>query len=249
MRVCSKCGSPDNGTGVCVNCKSTVFKTIGNPCTNVSNGVHNYSGMPNQASNGQIVYQQPPQIIHHYNVSSAPQIPNAGIAGAAAAGAAAGSRNAVKVIVPIIIAVIVALTAIIVPVVVSNASTPEKTLEKFETAYNNLDYNSMMECFDSTIRKAYDAGDDLLGGLLGFSYQSAADMLPFLSEVMGIDDEMPQLHIEVINKREVSNTSCMLDVMMSVTEYGETYTEDFTIEMVKEDGDWYISSDVLLDEF
>lgn len=244
MRVCSKCGSPDNGTGVCVNCKSTVFKTIGNPYNNVSNGVNNYSGIPNKISNGQIAYQQSPQTVSRYNVAPAPQIPNAAIAGAAA-----GSRSAVKIIVPIIIAIIVALTAIIVPVTMSNVSTPEKTLEKFETAYNDLDYNSMMECFDSTIRKAYDAGDDLLGGILGFSYQSAADMLPFLSEVMGIDDEMPQLHIEVINKREVSNASCMLDVMMSVTEYGETYTEDFTIEMVKEDGDWYISSDVLLDEF
>ena len=40
MRVCSKCGSPDNGTGVCSNCKSTSFRTIGSQSNN------NYVGVP-----------------------------------------------------------------------------------------------------------------------------------------------------------------------------------------------------------
>lgn len=248
MRVCSKCGSPDNGTGVCPNCHSTNFKNIGSQPRSFHDFNQYRGNYPNNQPN---YYQQPPQqVVNHYHMMpSAPQSRIAGMAGAAAAGAAAGSKSAAKVVISIITSVAAVITAIIVPLIMANSSTPEKTLEKFETAYNDLDYNTMMECFDSTIRKAYDAGDDLLGGVLGFSYKSAADMMPFLSDAMGIDEEMPTMDLEIIDKEEVSETSCLIEVRMTMTQYGETESETETIEMVKEDGDWYISSDTLLDEF
>lgn len=43
MRVCSKCGSPDNGTGVCPNCKSTSFRTIGSQSNNSGGAINQYN--------------------------------------------------------------------------------------------------------------------------------------------------------------------------------------------------------------
>lgn len=49
MRVCSKCGTPDNGAGVCPNCKSISFRTIGVQSNNSYAGnVNQYNNMNNQ---------------------------------------------------------------------------------------------------------------------------------------------------------------------------------------------------------
>ena len=49
MRICQKCGSPDNGTGICSNCGSTAFRKI-TPTNN--NGQNNYSNVQRQVPNG-----------------------------------------------------------------------------------------------------------------------------------------------------------------------------------------------------
>ena len=64
MRICQKCGSPDNGTGICSNCGSTAFREI-TPTNN--NGQNNYSNVQRQVPNG---YQ------NNYGRYSAQQTPN-----------------------------------------------------------------------------------------------------------------------------------------------------------------------------
>lgn len=56
MRVCSNCGSPDNGTGMCPNCKSNQFREIGTPVNSYSSDKDN-----------RYAYQQQ----NNYNVSTA----------------------------------------------------------------------------------------------------------------------------------------------------------------------------------
>lgn len=66
MRVCSKCGTPDNGMGVCPNCKSTCFRTIGaQPNNNYAGNINQYNNMNHQqigpAVNNQYQQQSPPR--------------------------------------------------------------------------------------------------------------------------------------------------------------------------------------------
>ena len=60
---------------------------------------------------------------------------------------------------------------------------------------------------------------------------------------------MPQFQIEVLDKQEVSETSCILTIRIATYYDGEeTDVEEGPVEMVKEDGEWYIASDDLIDD-
>ncbi len=273
MRICQKCGSPDNGTGVCSNCGSTVFREI-TPSNN--NRQNNYGNVQHQVSNGyqnnygRYSAQQTPNYVaqqpYGYGVHPSGFFNGGAGAGAAVAGGVvktASKAGSAKIIISLLIVLVVLVSGISATVVaVKNEHTPEKTLAKFEEAYNNQDINGLMECFDSKIRKAYDAGDSLLGGVLGFSYKDAADLLPFLSDALG-EGDAPQIHLEVISVEDTGDNTCTVHVKTTMSygsddeddedlyddeEEDEEYDED-SINMVKEDGKWYISDEELLDAF
>ncbi len=254
MVVCSKCGLPSNGSAVCPNCGSTSFKTIGvsqqSHHASVSQGYDPYS---TQILNRRGVNM--PVGNHVYSSARPAQrvgvLPkgDTGKAAAAAAGAATASRSVAAIVLPIIFALIALIAAIVIPVAVTSSNGPEKTIAKLETAMNDLDINGMVDCFDSTLRDAYSAGSDLMDGLLGFGYETAADLMPFLSELTGEDMDMPQFQIDVLDKQEVSETSCILTIRIATYYDGEeTDVEEGPVEMVKEDGKWYIASDDLIDD-
>lgn len=264
MIVCSKCGSPSNTSGVCQNCGSTNFIEIGRQNVNVSHA-DNTSILNNPNLGSRYVSQQKPAsnsfmpntnywqkpgmpvaINHASNVSRA-----AGKKAATAAGVAIGTSNTLKIVLPIIFALIALIAAIAIPVAVTSTNTPEKTIHNLETALNDLDINGAVECFDSKLRNAYSAGDEIMSGLLGFGYQSFGDFMPFLSEMMGDEYDTVKFDIEVLSKEKISDTSCILNVRITISD-GSDYTdsvEEGEVEMVKEDdGKWYICSDDLIDE-
>lgn len=271
MRICQKCGSPDNGTGICSNCGSTAFREI-TPTNN--NGQNNYSNVQRQVPNG---YQ------NNYGRYSAQQTPNyaaqngasygygvqtpgfhnvgAGAGAAVVSGAVktASKAGSTKIIISLLIALVVMVSGISATVVaVKNEHTPEKTLAKFEEAFNNQDINGLMECFDSKTRKAYDAADSLLGGVIGFSYKDAADLLPFLSDALG-EGDAPKIHLEVVSIEDTGDNTCIAHVKTTMSYdsddeddedlYDDEEDEEDSINMVKEDGKWYISDEELLDAF
>lgn len=247
MRVCSKCGLPDNGTGVCNNCASTSFIELRSRSNNSYNTVTSKSYA--NSANG-FAPQQPPQYYYQNNAPrNIPYVPGATSAAQAVDTAVkTASKLSVAKILMIVFACIAVIAAgITIPVVVvQNENTPEKTIEKFEEAYNNADFNAMIECFDSKTRNAYDSGDDLLGGVLGFSYKSALGMIPFLADAMG--EEMPKIHFEVESVDETDKKSCIVNVAVYYNNDKSEYDED-TIKMVKESGKWYISDEELLNSF
>lgn len=256
MLVCSKCGLPATGSGICPNCGSTSFKTIGKntQVRQTSQAEYNPDPYSTQVLNKKS--NRVPVSNGAYPINNkSPQVlvskgPNTGaVAAAAAAGAAAGSKRTGVIIVSIVLAFIAVVSAIIIPIAVSNSNGPEKTIANLETAMNNMDINGMVDCFDSTLRNAYSAGSELMGGVLGFGYDTAADLLPFLSELTGEDMDMPQFEIEVLSKEEISSESCILTIRITTYYDGEaTDVEEGPVEMVKEDGEWYIASDDLIDD-
>lgn len=237
MKVCSKCGLPDNGMGVCANCGSTSFITIGNPSVNYGDTqlIRN-AGAPNPAYRPNQIGRVPVPLANGGNGPST--------AAAVAAGVAIGSKSVAKIVLPIVGALIALVLAIVIPLVVSSSKTPEHTIEKLETALNEMDLNAAIECFDSEMRDAYAAGDDLFNSFFGFSYQSFADLAPFLSDMLGSEMQQPQYDFEILNKEMLSSKECVLTVRISTYYDSENETVDEgEIPMVKEDGDWYISSD------
>lgn len=237
MRVCSKCGLPDNGMGVCSNCGSTSFITIGNPEANYGDTqlIRN-AGVPNPGYPSNQIGRVPVHLATGGNGSST--------AAAVAAGVAIGSKSVAKIVLPIVGALVALVLAVVIPLAVTSSKTPEHTIEKLETALNEMDINAAMECFDSEMRDAYDAGDDLINSFFGFSYQSFADLAPFLSDMMGGEMQQPQYDFEILNKEMLSSKECVLTVRISTYYDSETESvEEGEIPMVKEDGDWYISSD------
>lgn len=245
MRVCSRCGTPDNGTGVCKNCGGASFIELNGRAQNSHSSAQSvnrtYNQVPQNYNSAHQNYYQG-GVPGDYGVRY-----GAGALQAADTAVKTASKISISKILIIIFACLAVLAAgITIPVVVvKNENTPEKTLEKFEEAFNNADFNAMIECFDSKTRNMYDSGDDILGGVLGFSYKSAMSMIPFLADAMG--EEMPKIHIEVDSIDETGDKTCNVNVRMYLDDDSEYDTD--TIKMVKESGKWYISDEELLDSF
>ena len=256
MKVCLKCGSPCNGADICANCGSTSFRELNNIQNNCQNMQQQFgSGYRN--NNSQYAQQKYNNSVHDvgHNYGYSAVNPANGAVGATVAGnviKSTSNARSMKMIISLLVVLVLLVGGISTAVVVKNENTPEKTIEKLEEAYNNQDLNAMIECFDSKTRNAYDAGDSLLGGVLGFSYKNAASLIPFLSDAMG--EEMPQIHLEVVRVEKTGNKSCIVHVKTTMTTddgsdyYDETDEED-TISMVKENGKWYVSDQEIINMF
>lgn len=108
-------------------------------------------------------------------------------------------------------------------------------IESFTEACNDMDFEAIIACMDSTTRKQYEtmmsATDGILGGITGID-------LPYsdMAELMGMEaaGEM-DMDIE-IKSIEIDGDTANVEVVMSSG--GEEEAD--TIIMCKEDDDWYI---------
>lgn len=241
MKVCKMCGKPEDGFGPCKNCGSYSFIEIGGRKPNRPSAQPVVS--PNESASPNIYTvpsgQTPPAISNVAGVSSSI---GASVAVAAKGKAAMGAGKIVGIILSILLVVAVGIA---VPVVVTQTNTPEATIAKLEKAFNDGNINEVMECFDSETRNAYKGADDLFKSFSGFSFSSAANVLPFLAEAMG--EDLPNMKITVNSIEKEGPKNCIAHVTVQYSD--EMDPEEDTIEMVKENGKWYVSSDDLLSSF
>lgn len=241
MKVCKMCGKPEDGFGPCKNCGSYSFIEIGGQKQNRSSV---QSVVPPNGLVSPNMYAVPngltPPVTS--NVAGIPSSIGSSVAVVAKGKAAMGAGKIVAIILSLLLVVAVGIA---VPVVVTQTNTPEATIAKLEKAFNDGNINEVMECFDSETRNAYKGADDLFNSFAGFSFSSAANVFPFLAEAMG--EDLPNMKITVNSIEKEDSKNCIAHVTVQYSD--EMDPEDDTIEMVKENGKWYVSSDDLLSSF
>lgn len=118
-----------------------------------------------------------------------------------------------------------------------NTSTPEKTINDFEKAFNEQDYNGMLDCIEPVTATAIRGGVNLVGGLFGLDGQSLIDVFPLLTDIteeMGA--EYAQLDLEILEIVEDGDSAW---ATVEETHTGET----MELSLVRVDGTWYLLLD------
>lgn len=155
-----------------------------------------------------------------------------------------------KIIKIVVVLVLVSVTVIVgVNVVNKVTDSPKGTIERFEDSYNNLDINSMIECFDPSVQALYSGANSILGDLVGFDISDMSSLVPFFSnfdEDLSMDD-MPKIKIDIKDIDKTSETTAV--VYCIITTSGGAFSEEDELNMVKIDGEWYISGNVFYDSF
>jgi hypothetical protein len=154
-----------------------------------------------------------------------------------------------------IMASIIAVTAIvivIVTVVIPDKAEPFDAIERFETSYNALDYNGLLECIDPRVTKAMGSIASAFSGALGFELDSeliesimpiAGDYLSeYANEYWDEAGESMSLKITEISTEMNGDNKATVHCRVNFTSsYGNETTEE-TIKTVKVDGKWYLAA-------
>jgi outer membrane lipoprotein-sorting protein len=130
-------------------------------------------------------------------------------------------------------------------------SQPFDTVEKFTKAYNELDYNGLMECYDPRIMETVQGIAGGIGSMLGapdISNSDAANSLvaDLLSEYAvdywdeaGVTCEMTAK--EISTELNGDNKAKVTVEFHFTASTGENDTWQETLSMVKNDKEWYIT--------
>lgn len=142
-----------------------------------------------------------------------------------------------------IIAVLVVSIVVVVGVKTVNkvVDSPKNTIERFEKAYNSLDIDGVIECFEPSVQSLYSGANSIMGDLIGFDISDIASFVPFIAY---FDDDinmsdMPKIKIDVKDVNKTSDTTAVVLCEISYSQYLDSTQEE--INMVKIDGDWYFS--------
>ncbi|MCH5190733.1 MAG: nuclear transport factor 2 family protein [Oscillospiraceae bacterium] len=151
-----------------------------------------------------------------------------------------------KKIVTIIVALAVVTVTVVVGISIVNKviDSPKNTIEKFEEAYNSLDVEGMVECFEPSVQALYSGANSLLGNYLGVDFNTIAALAPFIARFdEDFADQQPQIKIDIKDIEKTSDTTAVVYCEMSYTYASDA--EECAIEMVKVDGEWYIDINAL----
>lgn len=152
-------------------------------------------------------------------------------------------------VVKIVISLVVVVAVVVVGTVVyKNYDSPKSTIEKFEDSYNSADVDGMIECFDPSVQALYSGANSILSDFIGMDIGDLSAMLPFLAEIDDSGDysDLPKIDISVL---DVDKTSDSTATVLCEFTTSDGVTEEDTIEMVKIDGEWYISGEEFYSEF
>ena len=152
-------------------------------------------------------------------------------------------------VVKIVISLVVVVSVVVVGTVVyKNYDSPKSTIEKFEDSYNSADMDGMIECFDPSVQALYSGANSILSDFIGMDIGDLSAMLPFLAEIDDSGDysDLPKIDISVLDVDKTSDTTATVLCEFTTS---DGVTEEDTIEMVKIDGEWYISGEELYSEF
>mgnify|MGYP000764249130 FL=1 len=152
-------------------------------------------------------------------------------------------------VVKIVISLVVVVSVVVVGTVVyKNYDSPKSTIEKFEDSYNSADMDGMIECFDPSVQALYSGANSILSDFIGMDIGDLSAMLPFLAEIDDSGDYsyLPKIDISVLDVDKTSDTTATVLCEFTTS---DGVTEEDTIEMVKIDGEWYISGEEFYSEF
>lgn len=122
----------------------------------------------------------------------------------------------------------------------------KERIDEFIEAYNNGDMDAVMECFDPKTRSAMEAtmgiGDALFGSYTGLDI-GLGDMFG-LSAGINEGDLMTLKDIQFTVPDGAEAVTVNANMTMNVSVMGRSQSMDspVVINMVKDDGDWYIST-------
>ncbi len=115
----------------------------------------------------------------------------------------------------------------------------EARIDDFAGAYNNGDYDGVLECLDTKTRNTFNAmmnvGEAILGG---FGLDMGIGLSDLFSLGIGMipDDEALTFAIHTIEVNDDNTATVNVNVKSAVG----GFTEEGRFTMKKEDGDWYI---------
>ena len=147
-----------------------------------------------------------------------------------------------KVIITLLLIGILAFTS-------CSQSTPFSTAEKYAKAYNELDYNGLIECLDPRITKTIESIAGGAAALLGGSTASSDTnsligdlMSDYASQYWDEKDVTATMTVkEISTEMTGDNKAKMTAEFTVVTSTGSEETWQETWSMIKDDGKWYIS--------
>ncbi len=119
-------------------------------------------------------------------------------------------------------------------------------IEEFVSSYNNGDMEAVMECFDQRTKSLLGAtvgiGEALIGGAAGFDV-SMSDMFG-LGAGLNEGDMMKLRDVQFTVPDGAEKVSVDAVITMSISFMGQSQSNSSSVqfEMVKEDGDWFISN-------
>ena len=196
----------------------------------------------------QPVYQQPAYQEPTYQ-NPAYQQPTYQPSGSAVGTAVKAAKSGGKAVIGWILAV-VAVISVVVVVFVVNGYNPlnvfksdeeliRERVEEFETAYNNTDWDAMMDCMDESTRAMMEMvmgfADSIMSEAIGFD-MAMSDM--FAMRGLMLEGEFCEMEVVDI---QINGDTARVTVRMTVDMYGYSDSEEMMLPMVKEGNDWYIS--------
>ncbi len=127
---------------------------------------------------------------------------------------------------------------------------PEDTIAKFEAAYNRMDLNTALECYEPAKAEAITSAVNLFSGIAGLGFQ-ASDLfgaMPLFAGMPLYDENGneigalgPQISIRV-DDTTISGSSAACSVGITLSVGGQTcFAADGVCTLVKENGTWYIA--------
>lgn len=111
----------------------------------------------------------------------------------------------------------------------------DRIVKYFDCA-NNGDYNGLLGCLNSTGRAGLESMMNLLGDYAGMNLN---DLLNVGSLFGGSD--LYSMRVDSVDNILVNGDKATAKVTMSATVNGQTQTVSDNMELVKEDGDWFVS--------
>lgn len=152
--------------------------------------------------------------------------------------AAKGGASILKWLIPLIAAALaVALVFVFLPnLFKSDETLIRERIQALEDAYNDGDYEGILECMDSQTQAMMEATMGMMDGLLGEA--SGLDM--GISDMFGFASMLGDYCTIEITNIEIDGDYATVDIVMSLNLYGYSQSQETQLPMVKEDGDWYI---------
>ena len=128
-----------------------------------------------------------------------------------------------------------------------SVSSPEKTMTRLESALHRADFEAVLDCFEPRVGRGIRAAAKLTGGLFGIDGEAVLELLPLVVDIFAMTDEtgsyaemersLETIRIEVTGVT-YSDDGYEATVSLNVSAQGET--ESGRMDLVKQDGEWYI---------